>query len=148
MNVVVFSERPAPASSKCSRFFILFNKINISMTESREQGYHFSPGCDLQRSPVQSSGYQTISKYSAIYLLGWRETCYTRRGQLLFRGGQQLYCLIFFTKVNKFSVTLEVSDGRDNLSFQIVLLNLLLLIFNQFRLNIGNLIFLKIAILK
>ena len=81
--------------------------------------------------------------YTLIYLLGWRETCYTRWGQLLFRGGQ-LYCLVFFTKVNKFSVTLEVSDGRYNLSFQIVLLNLLLLIFNQFRLNIGNLIFLKI----
>ena len=100
-------------------------------------------------SGLQSSGYQTISKYSAwlsLYLLGWRETCYTRWGQLLFRGGQQLQGLIFFTKVNKFSVTLEVSDGRYNLSFQIVLLNLLLLIFNQFRLNIGNLIFLKIAI--
>ena len=53
VNVVVFSERPAPASSKCSRFFILFNKINISMTESREQGYHFSAGSDLQWSPVQ-----------------------------------------------------------------------------------------------
>ena len=53
INIVVFSERPAPASSKCSRFFILFNKINISMTESREQGYHFSAGSDLQWSPVQ-----------------------------------------------------------------------------------------------
>ena len=59
----------APASSKCSRFFfILFNKINISMTAVQRarlplQSWLWSLAEPVVSSP--SSGYQTISKYSA-----------------------------------------------------------------------------------
>jgi len=54
------------------------------------------------------------------------------RGQLLCGGGRQLYWFVFLAKVNKFPVPLEVSDGRHDLSLEIVLADFLLLIFNQF----------------
>ena len=77
----------APASSKCSRFFLYYSTKSISAWQSPESKVTTSVLAVIS-SGLQSSGYQTISKYSAWLTLPF--TCLV--GVKLVTGGGDNFC--------------------------------------------------------